>query len=257
MTEEIKKNINATHEKIIAILADYITGGYTDSLAKLLVYMDAQKAEETLCKLPEPVQNQVRESYKKLSDKKITDPEIIEPAKSILKEADYWADTLCRTLTDGLTHSQKEELAGCTDEVANQDPIIALHIENCIFTFDIFLNMDDRSVQKVLREIDEEDFKKAMKSAGQKVQDKLFRNMSKKAVEKYKQEIELTGTIPQKEIDDAQEKIIKIIHELQDNGEIIIPANPEDAEEELSEEAAQNRLRQPRHSQELRQYIKD
>ena len=154
MTEEIKKNINATHEKIIAILADYITGGYTDSLAKLLVYMDAQKAEETLCKLPEPVQNQVRESYKKLSDKKITDPEIIEPAKSILKEADYWADTLCRTLTDGLTHSQKEELAGCTDEVANQDPIIALHIENCIFTFDIFLNMDDRSVQKVLREID-------------------------------------------------------------------------------------------------------
>ena len=237
MTEEIKKNINATHEKIIAILADYITGGYTNTLAKLLVYMNAQKAEETLCKLPEPVQAQVREAYKKLSDKKITAPEIIEYAKNILKEADYWADTLCRTLTDGLTHSQKEELAGCSNEVFNQDPIIALHIENCIFTFDIFLNMDDRSIQKVLREIDEEDFKKAMKSASQKVQDKLFRNMSKRAVEKYKQEIELMGTIPQKEIDDAQEKIIKIIHELQDTGEIIISANPEE-DEILNDEAA-------------------
>lgn len=58
MTEEIMKNIKATHEKVISILADYISGGYIDTLAKLLIYMDAQKAEETLCKLPEPVQAQ-------------------------------------------------------------------------------------------------------------------------------------------------------------------------------------------------------
>ena len=256
MTEEIKKNINATHEKIIAIIADYITGGYTDTLAKLLVYMDTQKAEETLCKLPQPVQLQVRESYTKLSDKKLTAPEIIEPAKSILKEADFWADTLCSTLTAGLTLKQKEELAGCTNEVVNQDPIIALHIENCIFTFDTFLNMDDRSVQKVLREIDEADFKKALKGASQKVQDKLFRNLSKKIAEKFKKEIELMGTIPQKDIDAAQEKIIKIIHELQDNGEIFILANPEE-DEILSEEAALEKLHQPRRAQKLRQYIED
>ena len=65
------------------------------------------------------------------------------------------------------------------------------------------------------------------------------------------------GTIPQKDIDNAKEKIIKIIHDLDDNGEIIIYADPEDVDEELSEEAAQDRLRQPRHSQELRQYIND
>ena len=257
MTEEIMKNIKATHEKVISILADYISGGYIDTLAKLLIYMDAQKAEETLCKLPEPVQAQVRESYKKNSDKKITDPEIIESAKTILKQADYWADTLCDTLKEGLNYQQKEELSKSSQEVVNQDPIIALHIENCIYTFDTILNLDDRDVQKVLQEVDEEDIKMAMKSASLEVQDKLFKNMSKRIADKLKNEIELMGTIPQKDIDNAKEKIIKIIHNLDDNGEIIIYADPEDVDEELSEEAAQDRLRQPRHSQELRQYIND
>lgn len=174
-----------------------------------------------------------------------------------MKQADYWADTLCDTLKEGLNYQQKEELSKSSQEVVNQDPIIALHIENCIYTFDTILNLNDRDVQKVLQEVDEEDFKRALKSASPEVQDKLFRNMSKRIADKLKNEIELMRTIPQKDIDNAKEKIIKIIHDLEDNGEIIIFANPEDADEELSEEATQARLRQPRHSQELRQYIND
>ena len=64
------------------------------------------------------------------------------------------------------------------------------------------------------------------------------------------------GTIPQKDIDAAQEKIIKIIHELQDNGEIFILANPEDTEK-LTEDEALAKLHQPRRAQDLRQYINE
>ena len=71
MTEQILKNFENTHQKIAAILTDYVTGGYVRTLSKLLVYMGQKQTEEALLNLPEPVQSKVREAYKNLSGKKI------------------------------------------------------------------------------------------------------------------------------------------------------------------------------------------
>ncbi len=70
MTEQILKNFENTHQKITAILTDYVTGGYVKTLSKLLVYIGQKQAEEALLNLPEPVQSKVRETYKNLSSKK-------------------------------------------------------------------------------------------------------------------------------------------------------------------------------------------
>lgn len=222
MTDTIQEHVNATHEKVISLLADYITGGYTDTLARLLVYMDKPKAEETLKKLPEPIQNQVQKAYENLSAKKKSDPDILYAAVRVLKDAEFFSETLCDALTDGLTFDQKTELAKSTEEIFKQDPIIALNAEDYIFPFDIITHLDDRAVQKILREVDQQDLAKALKGSTTDTQDKIFQNMSRRAGNILREDMEFMGPVRQADINEAQEKIIKIMIELEDNGEIVI-----------------------------------
>ena len=80
MTAEIQEQFNAVHKKTTSILSDFISTNYADTFAKLLVYMGAEKAGETLEKLSEPMKTKVMEAYKNHSSKKATDPDVISAA---------------------------------------------------------------------------------------------------------------------------------------------------------------------------------
>ena len=222
MTEEIQKSFDAAHEKVVSVIADYVSGGYIDTLAKLLVYVGDAKAEETLEKLPEPVQASVREAYEKLSDKKLTDPEILSPAMRVLKDAQFYGKTLCDEVAAEISSDNKNELINSTEELFNQDPLISLSVEKHLITFDIITKLDDRAVQKMLREVDQQELAKALKGADVEIQEKIFRNMSRRAATMLKEDMEFMGPVRVADINDSRDKIIKTILNLEANGDIVI-----------------------------------
>ena len=222
MTEEIQKNFDGAHEKVVSVIADYVSGGYIDTLAKLLFYVGDAKAEETLGKLPEPVQASVREAYEKLSDKKLTDPEILSPAMRVLKDAQFYGKTLCNEVAAELSSDNKNELINSTEELFNQDPLISLSVEKHLITFDIITKLDDRAVQKMLREVDQQELAKALKGADVEIQEKIFRNMSRRAATMLKEDMEFMGPVRVADINDSRDKIIKTILNLEANGDIVI-----------------------------------
>lgn len=222
MTEQILKNFEDTHQKIAAILTDYVTGGYVRTLSKLLVYMEQKQAEEALLNLPEPVQSKVREAYKNLSGKKITDPEIVAEAMRVLKDSGFFGKVLCASVSENLNSSQKDELLVSTNELFEKDPLIAMCIEKNLFTFDMISNLDDRSVQRILRETARDTLVMALKNAPENIQEKIFRNMSKRAANSVKEDIEFLGPVRPDDVNAARDKIIKTVIALSAKGEIIV-----------------------------------
>jgi hypothetical protein len=88
--------------------------------------------------------------------------------------------------------------------------------------FDIIETLDDRAIQKVLREIDSQDLAKALKGENDAVREKIFNNMSKRAAQMLKEDMEFMGRIRIKDVKESQEKILSIIRHFKQTGEIVI-----------------------------------
>jgi len=114
--------------------------------------------------------------------------------------------------------SEKQIIEAMEDE----DPELAEEIKKRMFVFEDIVMLDDRSIQKLLREVDSIELAKALKSVDAEVQDKIFRNMSSRSTEMLKEDMEYMGPIRLRDVENAQQKIIMIIRHLEDVGEIVI-----------------------------------
>jgi len=101
-----------------------------------------------------------------------------------------------------------------------------------VFGMEIFVRLDDRAIQKILREVDSPELSMALKTADREVQDKIFRNMSRRAAEFLREDMGMTDSSPI-DIKAAQDRIIAIILHLSDTGEIVLPVNVFDESDKL------------------------
>lgn len=106
--------------------------------------------------------------------------------------------------------------------IGEEDPALATEIKNLMFVFDDLVMVDDRSIQKILREIDTKLLSVALKGANDETQEKIFSNMSERAAGMLKEEIEYLGPVRLKEVEEAQRSILTIVSELEERGEIVI-----------------------------------
>lgn len=131
--------------------------------------------------------------------------------------------------TGGVDHmaeilNQVNEMAGSLilDEIEKSDPELAAHIKQKMFVFEDLIKVDDRGFQKALRKFDTRELSIALKGASEELKQKMFRNMSSRASETLQEEIEMLGPVRMKEVEDSQQKISKIVQEMEIKGEIII-----------------------------------
>ena len=103
-----------------------------------------------------------------------------------------------------------------------EDPELADEIRKKMFVFEDILSLDDRSVQRVLREVDNNELAIALKGSNEEVQNLIFNNLSKRLVVMIKEDMEFMGPVRMKDVEEAQQKIVNIIRKLEDSGEIII-----------------------------------
>lgn len=107
-------------------------------------------------------------------------------------------------------------------DLSEKNADVAEEIKKRLFVFEDIVMLDDRSIQKILREVDSSELAKAMKGTDEEVQDKIFRNMSKNAAAMLKEDIEFMGPIREIDRDEAQSHIVSIIRRLEEYGEIVI-----------------------------------
>ena len=108
------------------------------------------------------------------------------------------------------------------EEIEENDPDLAEEIRQNMFVFDDIVLVDDRGLQKVLRSVESQELAVALKASTDDVKEKIFRNMSERAAEILKEEMEVAGAVRIKEVTDAQQKITKIVQDMERKGELVI-----------------------------------
>ena len=103
-----------------------------------------------------------------------------------------------------------------------EEPELADEIRKKMFVFEDVLLLDDRAIQRVLRDVDNNDLAVALKGANEQVQNAIFNNLSKRLAVMIKEDMEFMGPVRMKDVEEAQQKIVNIIRKLEDAGEIVI-----------------------------------
>jgi flagellar motor switch protein FliG len=108
------------------------------------------------------------------------------------------------------------------EHIEQADQQLASEIKRLMFLFEDLLYVDDRGIQRILREIDKRELALAMKVADDKLKEKVFKNMSERAQELLKEELQYMGPVRLKEVEAAQTRIVEIVKQLEDQGEIVV-----------------------------------
>jgi hypothetical protein len=117
------------------------------------------------------------------------------------------------------------KLNGCvidTDQLDEKDPDLSEEIKKKMFVFEDIVVLSDKAVQLVLREVETHDVALALKTSGEEVEEVIFNNMSSRASEMLKEDMEYMGPVRIREVEDAQQRIVNVIRQLEESGEIVI-----------------------------------
>jgi flagellar motor switch protein FliG len=114
--------------------------------------------------------------------------------------------------------TERQILASLTD----LDPELADEVKRYMFVFEDISMLDDRSMQRVIRELDSKDMALALRTTTEDVKDKFFKNMSQRAAEMLREEMSLGGQVRMKNVEEAQGRIVETIKRLEDADEIVI-----------------------------------
>ena len=119
---------------------------------------------------------------------------------------------------------EKNILAG----IAKEDAELAGEIKNLMFVFEDISKLDDRSIQKVLKEVDNKELAMALKACSEDLKEKILGNMSKRAADMIREEIEYMGPVRLREVESVQQRVVDIIRRLEEEGEIYVSAGAEE-----------------------------
>jgi len=114
------------------------------------------------------------------------------------------------------------------DAIREADEEISQQIQDLMFVFENLIDIDDRGIQILLREVPQEQLQKALKGADDQLKDKIFKNMSKRQVEILEEDHEAMGPIRVSEVESAQKEILSVARRLADSGEIVLGGGSSD-----------------------------
>lgn len=220
--ENTERRFAEADEKTMGILADYLGGGFCETLAKIAVYLGKERADSLLAKLPAEIKAGVEKALAGLEGKTRTDPAIIVVAAKVLKNAGFYGKSMAKSVTDGMGPSEFSALYTEHERHFERNPVLAINIDHYAFPFDIITEMDDRSTQRMLREVDTQEIAKALKGADSLVQKKIFSNMSRRAAAMLKEDMEFMGPVRAADVAEAQRKVLDVIRRLDERGDIVI-----------------------------------
>jgi flagellar motor switch protein FliG len=205
-------------------VAELIRLEHPQIIAIVLAYLDADQAADVLQLLPMPVRSDVIARIALLDGVQPSAlselDEIMEKqfaGKSTGKTSVLGGAKAAANIINFLDPSQESALM---EQVAKSDEALAARIEELVFVFDNLLDLDDRGMQELLRNVQSDQLLLALKGADEGMKEKIFKNMSQRAGETLKEDLEAKGPVRVSEVENAQKEILKIARKLAESGAI-------------------------------------
>jgi flagellar motor switch protein FliG len=214
-----------------AQLLEFIKEEHPQTIALILVYMSPDQAGAVLSQLEPELQGDVAMRIAILQK---TAPEILEQLDELLGRrllvsgSDFTKAGGVQSLAQVMGFVDRETEKNILDGLGRRDPAIAEEVKNLLFVFEDIINLDDRAIQRVLKEVDGKDLALALKTANDDLLGRVYKNMSTRAAATLKDDIDVLGPVRVREVGKAQQNIVDVIRTLEENGQIVIARGGKD-----------------------------
>ncbi len=209
-----------------AQLINFIQDEHPQTIALILSYLSPGQAALIISSLPPDRQADVA---KRIAVMDRTSPDVIKEVESILESKlaslvnqDYTIIGGVDAVVDILNTVDRGTEKHIMETLEIDEPELADEIRKKMFVFEDILLLDDRSIQRVLRDVDNNDLAVSLKSSNEEVKAAIFNNLSKRLASMIQEDMEFMGPVRMKDVEEAQQKIVNIIRKLEDSGEIVI-----------------------------------
>lgn len=213
-------------------LISFLQGEHPQTIALILSHLEPQQAAVIIAGLPENLQSQVA---MRIANMDRTPPEVVEHVERVLKRRlasvlnrDFTSvggiDFLVKIINKVDRGTEKSIL----ENLEEMNPDLAAQVRKLMFVFEDLVTLDDRSLQRVLREVDPKDLALALKGASDELRKKVFRNLSTRAAAMLQEEIEMSGPVRLRQVEEAQTRIVEVVRRLDEAEEIVISRGEDD-----------------------------
>lgn len=209
-----------------AQLLNFIQDEHPQTIALILSYLSPAQSALIISALPPDRQSDVA---KRIAVMDRTSPEVIKEVEKVLESKlaslvnqDYTIIGGVDAVVEILNTVDRGTEKHIMETLEIEEPELADEIRKKMFVFEDILLLDDRAIQRVLRDVDNGDLAIALKGSNEEVQNAIFNNLSKRLAVMIKEDMEFMGPVRMKDVEEAQQKIVNIIRKLEDSAEIVI-----------------------------------
>ena len=207
-------------------LLNFIQDEHPQTIAMILSYLTSAQSAMVLGSLPPEKQADVA---KRIAMMDRTSPDVIKEVERVLERRlaslvnqDYTVVGGVDAIVNILNTVDRATEKHIMESLEIEEPELADEIRKKMFVFEDILLLDDRAIQRVLRDVDNNDLAIALKGANDEVQNVIFKNLSKRLAAMIKEDMDFMGPVRMKDVEEAQQKIVGVIRRLEDAGEIVI-----------------------------------
>ena len=207
-------------------LLNFIQDEHPQTIALILSYLSSSQAALIISALPPDRQSDVA---KRIAVMDRTSPDVIKEVEKVLESKlaslinqDYTIIGGVDAVVEILNTVDRGTEKHIMETLEIEEPELADEIRKKMFVFEDILLLEDRAIQRVLREVDNNDLAVALKNANEQVQTAIFNNLSKRLAVMIKEDMDFMGPVRMKDVEEAQQKIVNIIRKLEDSAEIVI-----------------------------------
>lgn len=214
-------------------LLSFIKDENHQTIALVLSYLAPDQSSAILGSLDPARQSEIA---RRIATMERVSPEIIKEVEQVLNkklstvtEHDHTEVGGIQALVDILNRVDRPTEKTILEGLDDIDPMLAEEIKKRMFVFEDIVSLPDSSIQRVLREVDPKDLPLAMKGSNEEVHSRIYKNLSKRAADMLREEIEIMGPVRLRDVESAQQRIVNIIRMLDAKGEIVIARGGDDA----------------------------
>ncbi len=207
-------------------VAEMIRNEHPQIIAIVLSYLDSDQSAEVLTFLPERMRS---DTLQRIASLESINPNALEELDKILEQQFAGSKNSKAPVVGGLKRAadilnlmDSASESQILEQIREHDEMLGSRIQELMFTFENLLELDDRSVQRLLREIANEQLVAALKGAPGEIKALVLRNMSKRAAEALEEDLEARGPMRVSEVEGAQKEILAVVRRLADEGEVVL-----------------------------------
>ena len=207
-------------------LLNFIQDEHPQTIALILSYLSAGQSAMIISALPPEKQADVA---KRIAVMDRTSPDVIKEVEKVLESKlsnlvnqDYTIIGGVDAVVEILNTVDRGTEKHIMETLEIEEPELADEIRKKMFVFEDILLLDDRAIQRVLRDVDNNDLEVALKGANEEVKGVILKNLSKRLASMIEEDIEFMGPVRMKDVEEAQQKIVAVIRKLEDSAEIVI-----------------------------------